>query len=603
MSLELLSSLLHKGNLQVPETLHESFAANEVFAQVERRCRANKPDFLAKDRQMETIHGFWRSNEILCFRDVYYLSWGLSLPIREGGPCVLEDESRFRTVLKGLDDWTAERPAMYRRCYQGLARSYFTYDVHDPRRSSESGRTNWATLRDYLHNHTLRIADIRVNPEWVEATLSHRQLFSAEPYAAFERELLAGDSERFKELCRRIGIPDGSWFLREVILARVKAAVRQGHTEFLQQLNLLVPLVVQDNVLCDRGLKLLLDRYAQVPNHPLHVQLRDASVGAWGNPWLPSNVMAWGGVVLEARAMVSDWLKLEFIETFFTKLADDGLADPRRMNFWKRYVKAISGIEFALGATARNSYDSDMKALRKKMTGLTCRLEASGNNNAFIMRMGSLVAVEFSSEGNAFYGYDARKNLPFDSSKSLYLEVDGFNSLKNRSRKLWMSHTDGNHGWAKWEQMFEAEFRNNFGIEPLKAAAEHLQVKQSFPSASASMPEHPKRQQAAPLRFETSQTTLSPHRFPGGEVATPRAIKPASLEPRESPPIPDFTRMSFSGEALERLASTYGLQIDDKTSKGGNLWVRTNDTSATVAQTLTRWKFRHAPGKGWYRSI
>ena len=43
--------------------------------------------------------------------------------------------------------------------------------------------------------------------------------------------------------------------------------------------------------------------------------------------------------------MVADWLKLEFIETFFTKLAEDGFGDPRRMNFWKRYVKAINHIE------------------------------------------------------------------------------------------------------------------------------------------------------------------------------------------------------------------------------------------------------------------
>jgi len=53
--------------------------------------------------------------------------------------------------------------------------------------------------------------------------------------------------------------------------------------------------------------------------------------------------------------MVADWLKLEFIETFFTKLAEDGLGDPRRMNFWKRYVKSIDHIEFALGSSARNS--------------------------------------------------------------------------------------------------------------------------------------------------------------------------------------------------------------------------------------------------------
>ena len=48
------------------------------------------------------------------------------------------------------------------------------------------------------------------------------------------------------------------------------------------------------------------------------------------------------------------------------------------MNFWKRYVKSIDHIEFALGSTARNSRERDMVLLRKKMTGLVQALDASG---------------------------------------------------------------------------------------------------------------------------------------------------------------------------------------------------------------------------------
>ena len=169
--------------------------------------------------------------------------------------------------------------------------------------------------------------------------------------------------------------------------------------------------------------------------------------------------------------MVSDWLKLEFIETFFTKLAEDGLGDRRRMEFWKRYVKAIDNIEFALGSTARNARDRDFVALRKKMEGLICHLDAAGSNNAFIMRMGDLVAVEFSGMGNALYGYDARRTVPFDTAEPLRLPQYDHNSLKQKNRSiLWLSHQDGINGWAKWEQMFDAKLREEFGIKPQTVA-------------------------------------------------------------------------------------------------------------------------------------
>ena len=80
------------------------------------------------------------------------------------------------------------------------------------------------------------------------------------------------------------------------------------------------------------------------------------------------------------------------------------------------------------------------------MKGLVRELDASGTNNAFIMRMGPLVAVEFSGLGNAFYGYDARQSVPFDTAQVLRLEVNGPNSLKRKDQSiLWLTHQDGIH--------------------------------------------------------------------------------------------------------------------------------------------------------------
>ena len=323
----------------------------------------------------------------------------------------------------------------------------------------------------------------------------------------------------------------------------------------------MLALLANNNVLRDRGLVMLLDRYVKVLGLHLHQELRDSSVQWWGNPWLPSNETRWGGVVGDARTMVSDWLKLELIEAFFTKLAEDGMGDRRRMEFWKRYVKSINRIEFALGSTARSSRDPDLVILREKMRGLTRHLDAAGTNNAFIMTMGNLVAVEFSGMGNALYGYDAAQSLPFDTSAPLRLPQFERNSLKQKSQAiLWISHQDGINGWDEWEQMFEATLRKSFGIEAGNAAPQ---------GPHPSMP----RESAAPA---TSTRTAS-H---GGD--------PAIFEP-------------YSRGALNRFTRRFGLEIDDKTSQGGSLWVRTGAEDAYTSKVLSRWSFNYKPDKGWWK--
>jgi hypothetical protein len=263
--------------------------------------------------------------------------------------------------------------------------------------------------------------------------------------------------------------------------------------------------------------------------------------------------------------MVADWLKLEFIETFFTKLAQDGVGDRRRMEFWKRYVKSISHIEFALGSTARNDDDPDYVVLRDKMKGLIRYLDASGNNNAFIMSIGNLVAVEFGGMGNAFYGYDSRAPRLFDTLKPLRLAVNARNSLKHDAHMLKMSHQDGIHNWDKWEHMFEATLRKEFSIEPGAAAPQVRRV----PAPTA--------------------------------VAPPSAEAIAARQQAEAWAAAADLSQPYSRAALNKLANRQGFQVDDKTPQGGSLWVRTDASVEHVTRMLTRWGFQHKPGKGWWK--
>lgn len=563
-----MSALNHLASLLRP-AIQEGAAAmtlnsgiDAVIEEMKARSRSGTSGKLSEDHQLEAVRRFWQSQEVKSFRDAYMLSWSLCLPHRPQGACVLEDQPRFQRVLDGVDVWTA-RPSAYRRCYQGLVKSYFTYDAHGDG-TAPAGRKNWNQLRQYLQDRNHLIKDKRLNPEWVTTAVDNKRLFSEEPYEPYVDALLRGDAGFVDHLCEQLGIGKASWFLRELVLAQVKGATKLSDTKFQALLPRLLELLAANEVLRDRGMILVLDKYATVPGTALHQGLRDYSVGWWGNPWLPSNETRWGGVAPEARAMVADWLKLEFIETFFTKLAEDGLGDPRRMNFWKRYVKAIGHIEFALGSFARNSTERDFVALRKKMTGLIRELDASGANNAFIMTMGNLVAVEFSGLGNAFYGYDARHSVPFDTTRPLRLVVDGKNSLKHKGKSiLWLSHQDGLHNWDKWEEMFEATLSKEFGIKP------------------SGSPPHATR--VAARQSPTKHPTVR-----SGQEASKRVSSTAS-EP-------------YSSYALQQLSQEHGFRYDDRSPWGGYMWVVLSDESNEVVnQTLERWGFRYKPGKGWWK--
>jgi hypothetical protein len=546
--LDELASMLVPGTEHGAKPLTVDHSIDNVLVAMLARAKTAGNGKVPEDLQIAAVRRFWESQSVQSFRDAYQLSWALCVPHKVNGPCILEDRNRFQIVLKSVNDWKA-RPAAFRRCYLGLVKSYFTYD---PSIAVASGRQNWAQLRDFLHGHSTAIKDSVATPDWVTTAIGNRQLFAESPCEPYVAALLSGDSSAIDHLCEQLGIAHTSWFLRELVLAQVHGATKLGNAQFVALMPRLVELLRGNEILRDRGMVMVLDRYVKVPGQHLNQGLRDSAVLWWGNPWLPSNETRWGGVTETARTMVADWLKLEFIETFFTKLAEDGLGDPRRMDFWKRYVKSIDNIQFALGSFARMSRERDFVLLRKKMAGLICELDASGANNAFLMTMGNLIVVEFSGMGNALYGYDARKSIPYDTTAPLKLRVDAPNSLKQSQHIIKMSHQDGIHGWEAWEPMFEATLKKAFDIKP----------------------------DATPTRIT-------------------RGAAPVPLPARQTEEYGPF-----SSAELTRFARENGLQVENKTQIGGNLWVRTRGADVAteaVQKQLALWGFNRRLGKGWFK--
>lgn len=543
-----------------------------VIAGLERHAKAGSSASAPEDLQEQAVRRFWDARRFDNLKDARLVSFGMCVPSRPAGPCIMEDRQRFQAVLdnrNGVGQWLDD-PRWFRRCYQGLVRSYFTYDALADK-APAVGRQNWGDLRDYLNERTRNIVDKTINPEWVTTAVGNRQLFGDDPCASYAASVLDGDPAAVDHLCEQLGIIKASWFLRELVLAQVRHVTKLGHERFKEHIPMLVRLLEGNRVLRDKGLILILDKYASVAQPAIDEPLRNAAVDWWGNPWLPSNEMRWGGVTPKAREMVAEWLKREFIEAFFTKLAEDGVGDRRRANFWLRYVKSMGNIQFALGARALYSGDRDFVALRQKMKGLYTELKTTdSSNNAFVMTMGSLVAVEFGGMGNAFYGYDERKVRPFDMSKPVVTAKNALNSLKHSHRILWMQHQDGIKGWNKWEEMFEATLAKHFDI----------------------------RSTVVPQRV----TGRAVAQQPAPSAAQPPATAPAQLAPRMPPaaaPVPDTTRFSLA--SLTSLARERNLTIDDRTDKNGNLWIRTGDDDRYVNEVLLDWKFTYRPGRGWWR--
>lgn len=559
-ALDYLASLLSRSVGLADKPLPPDNSIDAVIAQLEQQT-GGKTVMPPEDLQRQAIGRFWEFGKFESFKDARSVSFGLCLPSGVGGPCIMDDRQRFLDVLDGLKEWI-KIPRWYRRCYAGLVRSYFAYDPQK-KGVSVAGRENWFTLRNYLRDHARGIVDKTGNPDWVEAVIDHQQLFGDDPCRPYADAALKGDTSTIDYLCLHLGEDlKVSWFMRELVLAQVKQATEFSDERFKALIPQLMNLLSKHPVLRDQGLILVLNRYVATAQPVLNQPLSDSAVGWWGNPWLPSNETRWGGVIPAARQMVSEWLKREFIEAFFTKLAEDGVGDRRRANFWLRYVKSMDNIQFALGVTALHSNDKDFVALRKKMAGLCTELKTTDSkNNAFVMTMGDLVAVEFGGMGNAFYGYDARQTLPFDlsrfgSSQPVFTAKNVKNSLKNDKRILWMSHQDGIKGWSYWEDMFEATLKQDFGITPNAASRQ------------------------APVRMPTQSSAGS---MPQAQI------------------LPSSSFGTFSMAALDSLARAKSLIVDDLSTKNGNLWVRTDSTDPHVNRILMAWEFHYRHGKGWWR--
>ncbi len=421
-------------------------------AVMERTFNAPGLAGVPEDAIRRSLEAVRRAGRAESFKDLKYACLGCTLRSAGDGWCLIEDARRFPRVLKQVDQQRDE-PRRFRRCYQGLMSGYFEYAGGST--DNRAGRKNWQSLRAFLNDRLPLIRTASPTPEWTAVLAEHRGLFTDKPCVRYGAALLEGRRAEVDQLRNTLGITESSWFLTELVMAQIEAAAALGEARFAELLPTLLSAIESYETLLDRGLARLLEIYAGRQDRPERADLRDTAVGRWGNPWLERNRPSWGRVSAPARDMVSGWLKTRLIEDFFELLTDDGATDKRRLKYWLRYAERISDMWFALGNRAqwKARADPDFKKVAQRMEGRRLVLDAGGpaTNNAFIMRIGDMVVVEFGATGNACYVFDAR-NLPFDlDRRSVRGDTGGLKHDAHRERLL--------HGTAlgqSWEERFDA---------------------------------------------------------------------------------------------------------------------------------------------------
>ncbi len=425
-----------------------------------------------------------RSRSVAIFRDLKNVCYGAAMQMPDGWS-VLGNE-KLRNKL--LDDvGQLEDPRKRFKCFQALLSSYFAFALYDEQ-TSAAAKTGWEALRDWLARQRVQFqrdgnkSKLRL-PGWFAVLTEHANLLTATPCDSYGRDLLRGDGSGVEDARHGLNIPSDSWVMEEAILSQMKAAVRLSNDDlFKTYLDQLLKIaqgqaaVSVSELLKRRAIAMLISRYARCASKPEHPALRDAAVTAIGNPWL--QIKVWNAWVknaseqpdIEAREMVNGWLTRQLITDFFELLSADGQADQRRLNYWLRFVPAIEGTPWlALGPDAMYNRSQPYRELRERAKGRLLHLGNPGasSNNAFIMKMGKWLIVEFGVKGNACYVYPARP-VPF----SLEGESISLHDLKNIDCGDRLLHKDG---LSSWESTFDLDICQKVGHYPPSASRQSTQ--------------------------------------------------------------------------------------------------------------------------------
>ena len=521
---------------------------------------------------------FATTQEVENFTELKYVCYGVSVPLARDELRIIDQAPLFKRLLALVAERRAQ-PKQFRRCYQGLLTGYFGFDRQPM--ASGAGPGNWDTLRTFLDDELQTLIDSAsargTLPEWLPLLGAHRNLLTDEPCRRYAEGLAAGAANELKQICAGLGIASNSWVWDEALLAYVQAVCERKDDSFhgglpgiLDLINGRTELHLSQN-LGRRSTALAVARYSQCADRPEHGELRDSSLHWIGNPRL--NRAAWDAVVRHepAREMVEGWLKRRLIKDFFELLAEDGAADLRRLNYWLEWEPQIGNMWFVLGGDARRNKSEAFLSLRKRMVGFD-RILAGNNdqNNAFVMRIGPLLVIEFGVVGNACYVFAAS-----DFQTNLDARSFTIHDLKQRASALRLSHMH------QWERRFDFEIKDRLRSV---LAEKGVPARDAVPSVASE-----------PLRALSLPISTTGDSKNSDDVQAQHDNSNASRPVRHS-----LTDANF--EMIQTFCVQRGILWEDNRPKQGALWVLVTDRETNIgfSALLERYGFRFSAGRGFW---
>jgi hypothetical protein len=138
--------------------------------------------------------------------------------------------------------------------------------------------------------------------------------------------------------------------------------------------------------------------------------------------------------------------------------------------YWLRFVPFVEDMWFALGSSASSRRGGKFREFRERAKGRLLRLEGTtADNNAFIMRIGAYLAVEFGASGNAFYlfRWDSLSSSLLESLTSGQLSSGiHVTDIRGDDNEDKISHRDSPVALKSWEQKFDDKLTKLIGKIP-----------------------------------------------------------------------------------------------------------------------------------------
>ncbi|CAG9183926.1 EH signature domain-containing protein [Cupriavidus respiraculi] len=541
---------------------------------------------LSSDAIQQSLQRFGATNDVRNFTELKYVCYGVTVPVGERQWRIIDSEPLFHRLLT-LVSHQEGRPKQYRRCYQGLLNGYFHFEQ---RSAAAPATVNWTTLQSFLAGRLPVVTEAALRrgviPAWLTTLGEHRNLLTNDPCSRYAGQLMDGRTDDLRSLCEGLGIPNNSWVWDEALMAYVQAVCASDDARYQAQLSGVLQLIngrsdlKLPEALAKRSTAMTVVRYAKCGSRPEHVALRDTCIKWIGNPWLKR--MTWDAEVAHepARRMVEGWVKRRLIRDFFELLAEDGSADVRRLNYWLAWEPEISQMWFVLGDEARRNRSAAFVNLRKSMEGQERSLaDSNASNNAFVMKIGPLLVIEFGVTGNACYVFPAS-----DFRTNLDAPRFTIHDLKQRLGATRLSHQ------GSWESSFDYKLKRLLQSVPRSRGELRATVQSSAPSRDVS-PSSSRPNGATQGGTPSSDIASTPPLnwrapSPVGEANTASA---STLSDR------DFASLV---EVCRRL----GIEWEDNRGKGGALWVLLPDPSGRpqLVARLEAIGFRHKPGTGYW---